>query len=314
MSFELLRKLSTGTLVLTLVTASCFAQADVWYLPKELAAEHIVALCIAETNKVIAATAKTIFTSENDGETWVSVTTPDTELSALCVTPAGKLMIGSLQGGICESADSGKGWTSLKAPSQSVLSMLVTEGGELIAGTADHGIVGSADGGKSWEPTALNGGRIWCLEKSPDGRIYAGTQSGVFRSDDGGKTWRSVATGGSNPGVRCLFAAEDSSIWAATNGAELFRSTNGGGHWIKSDSGITLPYIRAIVEASDRSIVAATASGGVYRTTDHGKTWIVVDLTGTHITCLGIDKNDRLWCGTQDRGIFRSLQPITATK
>ena len=62
--------------------------------------------------------------------------------------------------------------------------------------------------------------------ETPDGTVFVGCESGLFKSADNGRTWKQVF---SESGVNSLAAAEGALVCGTYKG--LLRSTDGGEHW-----------------------------------------------------------------------------------
>ena len=64
--------------------------------------------------------------------------------------------------------------------------------GRVFAGSAS-GLFVSDDGGRSWRGPQLEGYEVWQIRAATNGSIYVGTQpAGLFRSDDGGHRWTEI--------------------------------------------------------------------------------------------------------------------------
>lgn len=125
---------------------------------------------------------------------------------------------------------------------------LVRSDGRIFAGT-DAGLFISDDGGENWSPVGLADREIWQVRRAGDDILYASTQpAGLFRSEDAGLTWREVESFSKHP---------DAARWC-------------------------LP-ISPPVGARARALIIDTAEpqkmwvgvevGGIMRTEDAGETW-----------------------------------------
>ena len=127
-----------------------------------------------------------------------------------------------------------------------------------------------------------------------DGRVFAGTGSGLFSSDDGGRTWAGPQL--ENHEVWTVRDAPDGTLYAGTQPAGLWLSTDGGQTWQENEAFAALPEAdrwcvpldpplpgraRALVidEHDPNRIWVGVEVGGVARTVDGGETW-TVDLPG----------------------------------
>ncbi len=127
-----------------------------------------------------------------------------------------------------------------------------------------------------------------------DGRLFAGSDAGVFFSDDGGHRWSSPRL--ADRKIWQIRSAGNGLLYAGTEPAGLFRSADRGDTWTEVESFAALPEAarwcvpldpprpgraRALVidEHDPDRIWVGVEVGGVARTTDGGETW-TVDLPG----------------------------------
>jgi photosystem II stability/assembly factor-like uncharacterized protein len=144
----------------------------------------------------------------------------------------------------------------------------------IYAAIAGEGLYRSGDGGVSFEEVSKGvGPAVYGLAVTPDGRVLAAEQRGVFASEDGGTTWQilleeSVVGLAVRPG-------DEQTILAVGNG--IFRTGDGGRTWRKvqeiSEGAWPVAWApsdpeRAYVVGFDRKL---------YRTDDAGASWQVVD-------------------------------------
>lgn len=83
----------------------------------------------------------------------------------------------------------------------------------------------TTDGGATWAPLAglpAAPVRAFAIHPRRHGRLYAGTEVGVFGSDDGGQTWSPANEGPANVSIDDLFWAGET-LHAATHGRGMYR-------------------------------------------------------------------------------------------
>ncbi|MFT7600803.1 MAG: photosystem II stability/assembly factor-like uncharacterized protein [Acidimicrobiales bacterium] len=121
-----------------------------------------------------------------------------------------------------------------------------------------------------------------------NGRLFAGTGTGLFLSDDGGETW--AAAGLAEYEVWQVRAGGDGTLYAGTQPAGLFRSVDGGDSWTEIEAFAKAPEAAAwcvpldpplpgraralVIDVNDPlKIWVGVEVGGIMRTTDGGETW-----------------------------------------
>lgn len=157
-------------------------------------------------------------------------------------------------------------------------------GAAILAGTED-GVYEVADG----RARLLRESNVVRDLARINGRLFAGTDSGVFDSGDNGETWEYA--GLFDREVWQIRGAGEDTVYASTHPPLLYRSENGG-PWrelrgltrLPEASGWLLPgdpptYARAralVVDSRDPArLCLGVEVGGVARSVDRGKTWKV---------------------------------------
>jgi photosystem II stability/assembly factor-like uncharacterized protein len=201
----------------------------------------------------------------------------------------------------------------------------------IYAGVDEIGVSRSTDGGETWAPTGpgLPPEAVFsALVVSPErpGTVYAATSSGVFRSVDGGATWTPAGAGlPASPSLPLSALAIDPKnprvLFAGTLGAGVFRSDDAGASWSPASAGLSDSEVRALAIHPQGAVLYAGTTGGdrayqgdgpggVFQTTD-GRTWrrTVRGLVAVKVTAVAAGPEDRpvLWAGTENLGLFRSL-------
>lgn len=161
----------------------------------------------------------------------------------------------------------------------------------LYVGTVGEGLWRSTDGRERWE--RLRNGllsecevRSLAIDPADAGRIYAGTNEGVFISDNGGDRWSSVGPPLDDLVVWSLSISprSPSTLLAGTRPARIYRSDDRGATWRRLVAHIeelsanpALRYNRVTLARFDPvdpdRVWAGVEIGGVLTSPDGGKTW-----------------------------------------
>lgn len=163
---------------------------------------------------------RSLFSSEDGGNTWESKFAEDIEFSSLVVMGS-KIYAGTRNRGVYRSEDAGITWNTDNTGlgTRAILSLMVLNG-IIFAGT-DAGVYRSEDGGRTWVGTNLRG-YIYSLIVSGSS-IYAGTRNrGAYRSVDGGNYW--VSIGLIDKSIRSLLVSGNI-LYVGTEGAGVFRAS-----------------------------------------------------------------------------------------
>lgn len=177
--------------------------------------------------------------------------------------------------GLFRSTDSGASWQShgltgtdrigrIAIDSTNANRLFVAAAGNLFVPGGQRGLYRTTDGGSTWQlvlgganattgaidvaisPTNPNRiyAAMWDHRRQPNGRVYGGTGSGIFRSTDGGASWTRLGgglpTASTNLGRMGLAVARNDAnrlyaIAADTSGdfVGFWTSTNGGDTWTR---------------------------------------------------------------------------------
>lgn len=165
------------------------------------------ALTIASDGRLYAGTEGGIYTSANCAS-WTAINTGLTvdalkPPQAILVDPAASanLLAGFDGLGVFLSGDGGANWTAAATQPTSLrvraLVRSATAGTTRFAATYGAGVFKSSDGGDHWaacatQPTNLN---VLSLAGDAVGKLYAGTEAGVFVSADACASWTAINTG-----------------------------------------------------------------------------------------------------------------------
>jgi len=202
----------------------------------------------------------------------------------------------------------------------SIQALATTQDGTIYAGSFGLGVFLSKDHGNTW--TSINKGMgdrfILCLTADQKGRVYAGTvRGGIFRTRDDGASWEAISHGLKRVEVKSLLA-HPRGIYAGT-GRGVYQWQEDAQTWTVVAKGLDQTLVSSLVMMNNQRLFAGTAGQGVQwlDTTQPGTaTWERVNtqfidakehLRHNHIRILSRSRNDALFVGTQDGGIYRSV-------
>jgi photosystem II stability/assembly factor-like uncharacterized protein len=247
---------------------------------------------------VWAATQRGLYRSNDEGDIWQLAGLDGWFLTALAIDPLapGTFLVG-VKGdplyspaAVWHSTDHGETWAGSLVP---ILQLGSYPGEPRFAFDAAHPgityvffvnggyfetLLQTTDLGTTWtivQPLAS----INDLASSPDGTLFAATDSGVSTSTDQGITWvpplpLSAAAPPNDELVRILVSAALPSHLLAAGSAGIWTSRNSGASWQDSSRGIVAPNASPVFASPAGAPALTTAAGNsVYRSVDQGTTW-----------------------------------------
>ena len=240
----------------------------------------------SEDGVFFAARRTGLYRSSDGGQSWFPAFQSlglDTPLptTAVAISPnfsSDQTVFAAVEGNVLRSIDGGETWTYTElgqpAPLVSVLCLHpdFSEQGLLLAGTLDDGILRSTNHGATWQRWnfGLLDPHIFALHCTPDGTIYAGTESGIFHSINLGRAWREIDFPMDLAPVISLAVA----------GEVLFAGTEEHGLYISQDSGVSWQqlapdWIRGAVHQVNVHgfDIIAVLDDGIFYSMDQGKSW-----------------------------------------
>ena len=184
--------------------------------------------------------------------------------------------------------DAGATWTKIvDSVPGAILGYNVAEPGAILAATGYSGQSGinrptyrSSDGGKTFKPMTLKAvGSFVYVGK----RIYATSDSGIFRSDDGGATWKETNTGikeDNYSGTRSLgFDPKNPAtmyvlvLYGEGGGGHIYRSTDAGANWTRLPINDLSGATTISVNPDDPRRLYVFDYAGFWKSTDAGAMW-----------------------------------------
>ena len=225
-----------------------------------------------------------IFRSTDGGQTWqdVSAGLPDSLGVGRILANDNEVFLAS-EGGLYHSR------TTSAAPTwekefllNKITNVFPGQSGPYVSSYGDGFFQETAVAGL-WVPmhNTLKDKTVRAILETPNGNIFVGCESGIFKSTDGAKTWKQVFS----EGVNSFAASGDVLICGGYGG--MLRSTDGGEHWDWVLTGAGGAYETKLI--GDRFVTLTdgnrpwneTPSEGLanrlYSSADGGKTWQRMD-------------------------------------
>jgi len=219
------------------------------------------------------------YRSRDGGKTWSDFRVPGQDAYVFAVDPADPQVVYAGGRGdthhLSRSDDGGASWTPVGEGLDGTLRLLVVDPS---APQVVWTVVGfnqlhrSADRGATFARVAIPADgtdEIWklAIDPSDSRRLWAATESGLFRSADGGATWQRSDRGTGRYWVRAVAVdpAAPGTLVAATSGGGLYRSEDGGASWRPSSAGLGAGWVERLYGAPGSDLLFARAGTGLFR-------------------------------------------------
>lgn len=272
----------------------------------------ITGIVIDQYKRVYAAAGggSGVFVTTNNGLNWVqkNIGLPvPIQISTICLTAAGELLIGSPSGinlSIYMSTNYAESWI----PGTQVNTYpdhIVSYGSYIFSASHGLGVFRSTNSGTNWIPvnSGLTNNKINRLYIN-NSQILAASDSGVFRSTNYGNNWFKI--GFDNKRITEVSVTSSGIILAAVTGEGIFRSSNNGLNWVSSSAGFNCSGI-ASVSVTGSNLFAGTSYNGLLRSTDNGNSWLKLSGGFKGSSCeLIFTAPGNVLLAQSDSGFFRS--------
>ena len=187
-------------------------------------------------------------------------------------------------------------------PTGAVFSLALAPDGRLYVGT-EEGLYAGRSG--RFEPVSAEvpAVAVASLQVDQQGSLWIGTVSrGLFRLGDRGLEHFDVSDGLPNNRVASLFADREGSVWVGTN-AGLMRFADTPFITIDSHQGLADDYVRALLQTREGEILVGTSRG-----MDRWKDEVVTnspELASDSVLSIAQDQSGDIWMGTYSTGLLR---------
>ncbi len=240
----------------------------------------------------------------------------NTSIQALTSGAGGVIYAGSFGMGIFRSGDRGETWVPVNGglTDPFVLCLTTAKDGTIYAGTFRGGVFRSRDAGKSWQPVnkGLKRLEIKVLMMDKKG-LYAGTGDGVYLLNIVQDQWKVVTTGLDDVLVHALAKTDDGTLYAGTSGKGVHSYKERTPGWtrlrqgLRDHEGLVENFIRVLAVDKEQGLYAGTFDGGVFRSVDGGQTWLPISRALPNDSIRGLISNDRGVYVATGRGIFKTV-------
>lgn len=292
------------------------------------------------SSTVYAGTTEGLYQTTNAGGSWQRLTGPDVIINDVYVDPTNNkhVLLATDRGGVLLSDDGAANFKSANTgfSQRQVEALLVdahnpqTVYAGVLNGKTYGGAFVSSDGGITWQQRSmgLEGRDVFTLAQSPDGSLYAGTNSGIFHWDgsawqDSGKVVNTkeetkyviqhkkrvqVTKTVTLPEVtlesRVTGLETSGSVWYAAASSGLYTSTNQGATWQGGPVNGQKDFLR-VTSAGDWAYAAGRQF--IFSSNDAGKTWQSVPFPEklSSLRFLVAAADGSVWIGSRE-GIFYS--------
>ncbi|HJU04106.1 MAG TPA: hypothetical protein VJ692_03070 [Nitrospiraceae bacterium] len=241
---------------------------------------------------------------------------PAPSIQALTTAGTQTVYAGSFGMGLFRSENRGGSWApaNIGLSDPFILCLATGHDGTIYAGTFRGGVFRSHDNGKSWQP--VNAGLKRLEIKSlliRHGVVYAGTGDGLYRLSEGADEWSVVTKGLDETLVHSIAMDADRTLYVGTSGKGLFRYKSGGAkgsEWQRlsrgliDHEGLVENFIRVLAVDKEQALYAGTFDGGVFRSGDGGATWKPISRALPNDSIRGILTNDNGLVVATGRGVF----------
>ncbi len=269
-----------------------------------------------------------LFLSSDSGMTWEPI---DDDMDgrrvlSLLSGPWNIVYAGSEYHGVFSSTDQGGNWLSLATADMRMPFLtdfaISPATGDMYGAADGGGIHRSTNGGVDWEARSdgLPTTRTHAVACDASGRVYAGTEEGLYASTDDGATWFAANAGYEDiPALGILIDGEDNVIAVLAHSEFFFefwvvRSTDGGLSWqeILSDQDATFPTTAEAyaIDVDDRLFIAGMSiatEGVIFISDDDGTTWDEVTFpAGLGTTSLAVDSNGVVYAPLGNNDLYTS--------
>jgi hypothetical protein len=228
--------------------------------------------------------------------------------------PSGRVYAASASG-IYRSTDNGSSWNKFGTTSLSFRALSEMSNGQLLGGVAAGVLKFDSAGSFTVMNTGLASRGTNALLTANDGRMFAGTDDGLYTYRTDSLEWVPLTISAAALKVIDI-KADGQIIAAATPDSGVYVSANNGQSWAQKRMGLEGKVIRAIALAKPDKLYAATAQHGVFAATLSAPSWTAITqgLADLNMRGLLLAGNGYLYAVTDSGAITKTTQQVTGVE
>ncbi|MCC7437373.1 MAG: T9SS type A sorting domain-containing protein [Armatimonadetes bacterium] len=241
---------------------------------------HLQSVLRDKKNRLITATSRSLYISNDDGQTWdrSAVMYPKgnpLEVSSIATLADGMIAIATRTLGVLYSTDGVNGWelrnSGFRTPFEQIINDMFAFDNKTLYVTTNSGLFRSIDTVQTWQKIGFSGFAVQIMAASTSNVLYTATAipgNTFWRSIDSGWSWDSVAA---IARIEDIATLSDSIVFIATQHG-LFRSEQQGEGLERCAISTSDTNFIAVAVNIHGPVLAATGNT-IYRSTDRGQTW-----------------------------------------
>ncbi len=155
----------------------------------------------------------------------------------------------------------------------------------------------------SYDTIYSSSDRPWTVAVSASGKIFLGTDYGLYSSTDEGSTWMDIEDPGMNINYSSDIIFKNDTIIFYSEGNKIFRSYDDGQNWTLINYSFQQGPVNSIYLDDEGDLYAGGGFAELYKSTDNGGSWETLT-SDNEFTALC--KDSSYFYGGTNQGIFRS--------
>lgn len=207
--------------------------------------------------------------------------------------------------GVFRSNNEGESWNSVSSGMSSGLTHALLIVGSLFFHTGPFGVSISYNQGDSWSPAGLSGYDVRCITNIDNTLFVGTNGDGLFKSTDWGESWIPINNGSTSSNFRAIESKGNILFAGGQNGTGVFRSTNFGDNWELLTNGISSTSFRGFANNDEIILAGSTGAGVFYSLDDGDNWQVINDgLIDLNVFDLDLNSNYVI-AATHNNGVFR---------